>query len=76
MKKGSRNADSGKTRVLKSHGDRTNTFGVANGGQEMSVLITNSLHQASKEMSQVSDESILSNFQAIVCLNRMSFEEF
>ena len=66
----------GKTRVLKSHGDRTNTFGVANGGQEMSVLITNSLHQASREMSQVLDESISSNFQVIVCLNRISFEEF
>ena len=41
--KDSGNADLGKTQVLKSHGDRTNTFGVANGRQEMSVLITNSL---------------------------------
>ena len=40
--KDSGNADLGKTQVLKSHGDRTNTFGVANGRQEMSVLITNS----------------------------------
>ena len=29
--------------MLKSHGDRTNTSGGANGAQEMSVLITNSL---------------------------------
>ena len=53
MKKGSRNADLGKTQVLKSHGDRTNTFGVANGRQEMSVLITNSLPGARSSRPKV-----------------------